>query len=469
MIDDSENDVLLIIRELKKGGYNPVYERVETAVAMKKALKEKQWDIILCDYKMPNFNAFSAIAILKRANINAPLILISGAIGEETALECMRLGAQDYIMKANFSRLCPTIARELEEADSRSKRKQAEEALRQSEERFRILFEQAADSILLLEILPEGIPVIRDANSATFRLLGYERDEIIGQPVSFMEVAPDASKVVDKRRRDILSEMGAVFQARHRCKDGTIRDFECSATEMQIGSKTFALSVERDITKRKRAESQREAALEALKESENKYRLLADNVSDVIFVLDMNLNYTYISPSVKILRGYEPEEVLKQPSIETLTPSSRDLAMRILSEIIELEKSEHGEIPISRTLQLEMMRKDGTAVWTEVKFSFIRDENQRLVGILGVTRDITERKREEEELRSYAAEISDLYNNAPCGYHSLGPDGTFLRMNDTELKWFGYTQDEIIGKKKFSDITTPESRQLFQEMYPAFK
>src|SRR5208337_2969868 len=116
MIDDSENDVLLIIRELKKGGYNPVYERVETAVAMKKALKEKQWDIILCDYKMPKFNAPSAIAVLKETNIDIPFLLVSGSIGEETAIECMRSGAQDYIMKNNLSRLCPTINRELQEA-----------------------------------------------------------------------------------------------------------------------------------------------------------------------------------------------------------------------------------------------------------------------------------------------------------------------------------------------------------------
>src|SRR5664279_286725 len=101
MVEDSEDDALLLIRELKKGGYNPVYERVETAAAMKKALKEKQWDIILCDYVLPKFNAPSAIAVLKEANIDIPLIILSGAMGEETAIECMHLGAHDYLMKSN--------------------------------------------------------------------------------------------------------------------------------------------------------------------------------------------------------------------------------------------------------------------------------------------------------------------------------------------------------------------------------
>src|SRR5664279_3203226 len=110
MVEDLEDDVLLIIRELKKGGYNPVYERVETATAMKKALKEKQWDIILCDYKLPKFNATSAIAVLKETNIDIPFVIVSGAIGEETAVECMRLGAHAYIMKGNLSRLCVAIA-----------------------------------------------------------------------------------------------------------------------------------------------------------------------------------------------------------------------------------------------------------------------------------------------------------------------------------------------------------------------
>ncbi len=159
----------------------------------------------------------------------------------------------------------------------------------------------------------------------------------------------------------------------------------------------------------------------AIELSENKYRMLADNINDVIFVLDMNLKYTYISPSVKTLRGYEPEEVLKQSSIETMTPSSRDLVIMTLWEVMELEKSEHRDISISRTLQLEVKRKDGTTVWTEMKFSFIRDEDQKPVGIMGVTRDITERRLSEEKLRESETRQSILFANLPAGVVIIDP------------------------------------------------
>jgi response regulator RpfG family c-di-GMP phosphodiesterase len=154
MVDDSEDDIQLIIRELKKGGYNPVYERVETADAMKKNIEEKQLDIILCDYEMPKFNAPSAITVLKKANIDIPIIIVSGTIGEETVIECMRLGAQDYIMKGNLSRLCPAIARELKDAEVRSKKKQAEfqreaelDALRQNITEYKLAEEKLQQTI----------------------------------------------------------------------------------------------------------------------------------------------------------------------------------------------------------------------------------------------------------------------------------------------------------------------------------
>jgi len=140
-----------------------------------------------------------------------------------------------------------------------TERKQAAQTLRDSEERFRLLFEQAADSILVLDILPDGVPVIRDANGAALTLLGYEREELTGQPLTLIEPTHDILKLADARRQGIRSGTRTVFEASHRCKDGTMREFECSAAEIHIGSETLAISVERDITERKRAEAERES------------------------------------------------------------------------------------------------------------------------------------------------------------------------------------------------------------------
>jgi len=206
-----------------------------------------------------------------------------------------------------------------------------------------------------------------------------------------------------------------------------------------------------------------------LKESENKYRLLADNVNDVIFVLDMNLNYTYVSPSIKILRGYEPEEVLKEVSFGTLlTPSSLDLAMRILSEVLELEKSEHRNINMSRTLQLESKRKDRTTVWTEVKFSFIRDENQRALGILGVTREIADRKRVEDKLKQSEERYRSIFENAQEGIFRSIPEGKIIMANPAMAKMFGYESPEEM-MTSITDIArqhhvNPEDRRKLKEM-----
>ncbi|MCK9461226.1 MAG: PAS domain S-box protein [Proteobacteria bacterium] len=147
-------------------------------------------------------------------------------------------------------------------------RKRGAEALRESEERFRVLFDQAADTILLLEITPGSVPVIRDANRSALTALGYQPEELVGQPVSFIEAGADASRLANERRRGILSGAGKLFEVQHRCKDGTIRDLECSVTEMRIGSKVLAISVERDITDRNKAEAVREKLEEQLRASQ---------------------------------------------------------------------------------------------------------------------------------------------------------------------------------------------------------
>jgi CheY-like chemotaxis protein len=214
MVDDSESDVLLIIRELKKGGYNPYYERVETAAAMKKSLQEKQWDVILCDYKMPKFDASSAIALLKETNIDVPLIIISGTVGEETAVECMRLGAQDYIIKGNLFRLCPVIARELEESEVRNKQKQAEsqreavlEELHKNEEKYRTIIGNIQEGYFEIDLAGN----FTFFNDSMCRCLGYSPKELIGMNYKKYTDEENAKNYLTLTMKPIKQEQPAVY------------------------------------------------------------------------------------------------------------------------------------------------------------------------------------------------------------------------------------------------------------------
>jgi len=129
-VEDSEDDMLLILRELKRGGYDVMFERVDTLEDMRSALSKGKWDIILSDYTMPHFSAQAALSLFKEMELDIPFIIVSGAIGEQTAVALMKAGAHDFVMKGNLARLVPAIQRELSDAKARRERKQAQEKLK---------------------------------------------------------------------------------------------------------------------------------------------------------------------------------------------------------------------------------------------------------------------------------------------------------------------------------------------------
>jgi two-component system, cell cycle sensor histidine kinase and response regulator CckA len=147
VIEDFEDDLLLLLRELRRGGYTIDHQRVETAAAMLEALDRQTWDIVIADYTLPAFSAPAALNLLQQQQRDIPFIIVSGTIGEETAVEAMKAGAHDYIIKGNLARLVPAVERELREAKERQKRQATEIALRESEERFRQLAENMVKSI----------------------------------------------------------------------------------------------------------------------------------------------------------------------------------------------------------------------------------------------------------------------------------------------------------------------------------
>src|SRR5579862_2354044 len=142
-VEDSADDVKFLLYELRHGGYDPIYKQVQTAEDLKEALLFGDWEVVISDFRMPNFSGIDALGVLKESGKDLPFILVSGTIGEAAAVESMKAGAHDYIMKDNLARLVPAIQRELQEASERRSRRQAEAALRESEERFHTMADSA--------------------------------------------------------------------------------------------------------------------------------------------------------------------------------------------------------------------------------------------------------------------------------------------------------------------------------------
>jgi PAS domain S-box-containing protein len=261
--------------------------------------------------------------------------------------------------------------------------KRAEALLRQSEERFHLLFEQAADSILLLEIMPDGAPVIRDANNTTFKLLGYERDELIGQSVSVIDEASNAAQVVEKRRQEIHAGKGKVFEVKHRCKDGTSRDFECSVTEIQIGAKMFALSVERDITDRMRAA-----------ESQARLATAVEQAAEAIVITDIEGTIIYTNPAFEKITGYPRQEVYGH--IWHFLQSGKH-TVAFFQKIWAVLHA--GQVWRGRLIN---KRKDGMLYEEDVTISPVLDAAGQLINYVAVKRDVTREVALETQIRQNA-------------------------------------------------------------------
>ncbi|MDA8084677.1 MAG: GAF domain-containing protein [Nitrospiraceae bacterium] len=249
IVEDSEDDALLLLRELRRGGYDPVYERVDAAGAMKAAFLHGQWDIVISDYMMPGFRGLAALEVMKKAGLDLPFIIVSGNIGEDIAVAAMRAGAHDYIIKGNLTRLVPAIERELREAGVRRERREAEAALRDSEIRYRSLFENSADAV----IMATGDGKILSVNRAACDALQMTEEEIIraGREGIVDMTDPAAIAFLEQMRRNGIAR-GTITCLRK----GGVR-FPCEVSSIVFTDRAgnaMTSTIARDITERRRSE-----------------------------------------------------------------------------------------------------------------------------------------------------------------------------------------------------------------------
>ena len=287
MVEDVEQDSLLAVRALTRGGFDVTFERVDTPEAMSVALAAQTWDVIISDYDMPRFSALLALGLMKERNLDLPFIIVSGTVGEDVAVEALRAGAHDFMVKGKFSRLVPAIERELREVATRRERRHLERDLRTSEQRFEELFELAPDAI----VMTNANGLITLLNRPAEALFGYARKELIGQPVETLIPESGRTDHVGLReqylRAAVPRAMGGGANLRGLRKDGTVFPVEISLAPINSSAGLQVAAAVRDVTTRVRLEEQFRQA----QKMEAVGRLAAGIAHDFNNILSVILSY----------------------------------------------------------------------------------------------------------------------------------------------------------------------------------
>jgi len=258
IVEDSIEDTFFIVRELQRGGFNVSFERVETYQTMQKALTSQTWDVIISDYALPQFGGPAALALYQECGLDIPFVIVSGAIGEDRAVEMVKAGAHDYVMKDNLSRLVPSVQNELRASQERQIRRQTEAATA-----YLASIVQSCEDAIVGKTL-DG--TIVSWNAGAEKLYGYSAIEMIGRSVSvlFPRYRPNEfDEIMAKVRNG--EQVNQLETVRTR-KNG--QPVEVSLTISPIrdveGKVIGASTVARDITQRKLEEGERLALIQEL-------------------------------------------------------------------------------------------------------------------------------------------------------------------------------------------------------------
>ena len=253
IVEDSEDDTQLLLHELRRGGYDPMHERVDSAAAMEQALAGQQWDMVIADYSIPNFNSMAALALLKERGLDLPFIIVSGAITEETAVATMKAGAHDYLLKGNLKRLIPAIERELREAKSRRERRRAEEALRESEKRLQAILDNSPALIFLKNTEGRYLYV----NPQFANLTPLTREQILGKTDDEIFLPAHAAAFRANDLKVLQAGVALEFEEVADQQDGPHTSIVSKFPLRNAEGKVYAIcGIATDITERKSLEAQ---------------------------------------------------------------------------------------------------------------------------------------------------------------------------------------------------------------------
>jgi PAS domain S-box-containing protein len=436
ILEDNAADAELMERQLQREKAAGAFRRAETRAGFLKGLKEFKPDLILADYTLPGFDAMKALKLAREKHPFLPFIVVTGTIGEEKAVACLRAGADDYLLKDRLSRLGQAVRQAMQNRRLQAEKIQLDETLLQATKEWLAIFDSMNDAVCLLGA--DG--AVRRCNKAMNRLLGLPFRRIIGR--NCLEL------ICGKQKRAACSFQQAKKDLRRHQEETLWRGRWYQVAVDPIvddkGRLSGAVHVMTDISEIKGAEK-------ALRASEQRFRRLYDESPVAFQSLDTEGRFIEVNAAWLALFGYHREEVIGKPFPTFLAAGQADLFHGRFAEFLRRK--------VVHSIEFRMRKKDGDELIISFDGIFLFDIHGKPIHSNCVLQNITERKRAEELLRENEERFRSLYENTSIGMYRTTPDGRILLANSALVRMLGY--------KKISELASRElEKNGFEPGYP---
>jgi two-component system cell cycle sensor histidine kinase/response regulator CckA len=442
ILEDVPMDAELVEYELERARIPFSSRRVDSREAFLRELEEFGPDVILSDYTLPRFDGMAALSLARERAPSIPFLIVTGSVNEETAVGCMKAGATDYLLKSNLARIGPAIQAALERERAHAEKIQAQSALAASEKRFRSLVQNSSDLVTILA--PDG--TILYASDSAERIVGYTPASLVGTSLLAYLDEPDGAAV-----RGLLqsgngkSSVAGPIEFTLRRTDGSGVWLEAIGTNLLNDATIRGIVLNaRDVSERKRADR-------ALRDSEERYRDLFDNASDLVCMATPDGALLYVNQAWQEGTGFGEEDIGRMRFIDLVHPESRPHYQDVLHRVLAGERLDHVE--------LVFMPKAGTPITVEGNLSCTFKDGEASI-VRGIYRDVTERKRVEEHLRraermqaagKLAGGVAHEVNNMMTGV--IGFSEFILRSLEPDDPRRGDVEEVIKAGTRAADVT----------------
>jgi len=449
VIEDSPADAELEERELRRSGLEFSARRVDALPALSAALADFRPDLIIADFTLPGFTAMDVLALVYELSPETPVIVVTGSVNEETAADCIKAGAADYVLKGHLARLAPAARAALDHRRALEERAKAEEALRASEERYRALFTESRDGFFIADAASQQL---LDANPAMFAMSGFRPETALGEPLLRL-VAPEMAAAAQAAWETTArgGTLGPIELEMVR-SDGSRLPVEARAASYRdAGGGVRLLGVVRDISERRAREAEMRA-------SEARHRTLFEEASDAVFIADPATGLIMdANRAARRMTGRSLAELCAMHQTDLHPPEEQAAARTAFRR--------GRERPSHVPQHFHVRHRDGRSIPVEITASLISDADGRPL-LVGFFRDLSERLEADRAIRESTNRFQLAIQAASEGI-LIHADGAIRSANPAAARLFGATgPDDLVGRWML-DLVHPEWRERVRQRIAA--